>query len=292
MTAFFHHPSKNDTRLIEESCYDRPMNLGVIGCGKMGSALIGGALRAKLISTHQVWGFDTITAAVDQFCQTTGAQSCSSLKDLAGYCDTFVLATKPHQVRGVLKDLGQSLAGKPALLISVAAGIRLSALEDALPENVRVIRTMPNTPALVGKGATAYSLGSRALPADAETAGALFSSVGLALPTPETLLDAVTGLSGSGPAYGFIIIEALADAGVRQGLPRADALHLAAQTMLGAATMVLETGLHPGVLKDMVASPGGTTIAGIAALEKNGLRHALMEAVAAATLRSQELSSL
>lgn len=258
----------------------------------MGSALIGGALRAELIAKNQVWGYDTIAAAVDQFCQSTGAQASASLKDLADHCDTYVLATKPHQVRAVLTELGQALGGKPALLISVAAGIRISALESALPANVRVIRTMPNTPALVGKGATAYALGSRALPADAESVKALFSSVGLAVATPETLLDAVTGLSGSGPAYGFIIIEALADAGVRQGLPRADALQLAAQTMLGAATMVLETGLHPGALKDMVTSPGGTTIAGVSALEQHGLRHALIEAVAAATQRSQELSTL
>ena len=268
------------------------MNLGVIGCGKMGSALIGGALHAKLLTKDHVWGYDTIPAAVEQFCQSTGATACANLKDLADQCDTFILATKPHQVRQVLTDLGHALAGKSALLISVAAGIRLSVLENCLPANVRVIRTMPNTPALVGKGATAYSLGSRALAADAESAAALFSSVGLAVAVPETLLDAVTGLSGSGPAYGFIIIEALADAGVKQGLPRADALQLAAQTMLGAATMVLETGLHPGTLKDMVASPGGTTIAGIAALEQHGLRHALIEAVASATQRSQELSTL
>lgn len=268
------------------------MNLGVIGCGKMGSALIGGALRAELIAKKQVWGYDKKVAAVHQFCQSTGAQASTSLKDLADHCDTFVLATKPHQVREVLSELGQALAGKSALLISVAAGIRLSVLENVLPANVRVIRTMPNTPALVGKGATAYALGSRALPVDAELAASLFYSVGLAVATEESLLDAVTGLSGSGPAYGFIIIEALADAGVQQGLPRADALQLAAQTMLGAATMVLETGLHPGTLKDMVASPGGTTIAGIAALEQHGLRHALMEAVAAATKRSQELSTL
>ena len=258
----------------------------------MGSALIGGAVRAGLITAQQVWGYDKIPAALDQFCQSTKAQACSSLKALADNCDTFILATKPHQVRDVLTELGQALEGKPALLISVAAGIRLCALEDALPANVRVIRTMPNTPALVGKGATAYALGSRASTADAETAAALFSSVGLAIATPETLLDAVTGLSGSGPAYGFIMIEALSDAGVRMGLPRADAIQLAAQTLLGAASMVLETGMHPGALKDMVTSPGGTTIAGIAALEENGLRHSLIAAVTAATLRSQELSTL
>ena len=247
---------------------------------------------ACALQPGHVWGFDAIPAATAEFCQQTGALSAGSLQELADNCDTFLLATKPHQVRDVLAQLGRDLAGKPALVISVAAGIPLAVLESCLPDTTRVIRTMPNTPALVGQGATAYSPGSRATTEDAAAAQALLSAVGLAIEVPERLLDAVTGLSGSGPAYGFVIIEALADAGVRQGLPRADAIKLAAQTLLGAASMVLETGQHPAALKDMVTSPGGTTIAGIAALEENGLRHALHSAVAAATTRSQELSSL
>lgn len=258
----------------------------------MGSALVAGAVRSGALSPSHVWGLDAVAAAAAEFCHQTGAQAAQSLSQLADHCDTFLLATKPHQVRDVLMHLGEALGQKPALLISVAAGIPLAVLEDCLPTTVRVIRTMPNTPALVGKGASAYSLGTRATAEDAKTAELLFSSVGLALATPESLLDAVTGLSGSGPAYGFIMIEALADAGVRQGLPRNDAIKLAAQTLLGAAAMVLETGQHPAALKDMVTSPGGTTIAGIAALEQNALRHALHEAVAAATLRSKELSRL
>lgn len=258
----------------------------------MGSALIAGALRSGALSSTCVWGYDAVAAATAEFCRQTNGQAAANLEELARHCDTFLLATKPHQVRDVLSQLGQALGAKPALVISVAAGIPLAVLEDCLPSTVRVIRTMPNTPALVGKGASAYALGSRATSADAEAASALFSSVGLAIATPESLLDAVTGLSGSGPAYGFVIIEALADAGVRQGLPRNDAIKLAAQTLLGAAAMVLETGLHPAALKDMVTSPGGTTIAGIAALEQNALRHALHEAVSAATQRSRELSHL
>jgi pyrroline-5-carboxylate reductase len=292
MDRFFPDPSKNPTRLIRLCCYDPAMNFGVIGCGKMGSALVAGAVRSGALSPSHVWGLDAVAAATTEFCHQTGAQVAGNLSQLAGHCDTFLLATKPHQVRDVLTQLGEALGEKPALLISVAAGIPLAVLEDCLPATVRVIRTMPNTPALVGKGASAYSLGSRATAEDAQTAELLFSSVGLALATPESLLDAVTGLSGSGPAYGFIIIEALADAGVRHGLPRNDAIKLAAQTLLGAAAMVLETGQHPAALKDMVTSPGGTTIAGIAALEQNALRHALHEAVAAATLRSKELSRL
>ncbi len=258
----------------------------------MGSALVQGALRAKVISPTEVFGYDKIAAASAHFTQETGAGLCSTLAELAAACDTFLLATKPQDVAGVLAQLGEHLQGKSALVISIAAGIQLAKLESYLPENVRVVRTMPNTPALVGQGASAFSPGSRATAEDADHTSALLSAVGLALALPEKLLDAVTGLSGSGPAYGFIIIEALADAGVRNGLPRQESLQLAAQTLIGAATMVLETGIHPGALKDMVTSPGGTTIAGIAALEKNGLRHALIEAVNAACSRSIELSQI
>jgi pyrroline-5-carboxylate reductase len=154
---------------------------------------------------------------------------------------------------------------------------------------MRVIRAMPNTPALVGMGAAAYCLGSTATRDDAATAARLLGAVGLAVEVPERLMDAVTGLSGSGPAYVYLVIEALADGGVRSGLPRADALKLAAQTVLGAASMVMETGEHPAVLKDMVTSPGGTTIAGLAELERHGLRAALIDAVTAATRRAAEL---
>ena len=277
---------------MNQSCYDPPMNFGLIGCGKMGSALVGGALRSGALVPDKVWGYDAIDAASADFSRQTGATAVDCLMTLAEHCDTFLLAIKPHQVRAVLQELGDALAGKPALVISVAAGIPIAVFESCLPDHVRVIRAMPNTPALVGKGATAYSLGTRALAEDASHAATLLSSVGLAVAVPESLLDAVTGLSGSGPAYGFVMIEALADAGVRQGLPRQQAIELAAQTLLGAAAMVLETGMHPSALKDMVTSPGGTTIAGIAALEEHGLRHALHAAVAAATHRSRELSSL
>jgi len=162
-------------------------------------------------------------------------------------------------------------------------------LEPALPAGARVIRVMPNTPALVGAGASAFAAGRHATPADAELAGRLLSAVGLALPVKETLLDAVTGLSGSGPAYAYQFIEALSDGGVAAGLPRDVATKLAAQTVLGAARMVLETGLHPGLLKDQVTSPGGTTIEGLHELEKGRLRGTVMSAVRAATERSKKL---
>ena len=212
----------------------------------------------------------------------------AEISTLAG-CDVILLCTKPHDVADSLREISIAGHATPMLAISIAAGITLDALETAASANIRIIRAMPNTPALVGKGAAAYCLGSRATHQDGDCARSLLGAVGLAVEVPERLMDAVTGLSGSGPAYVYLVIEALADGGVRTGLPRADALKLAAQTVLGAAAMVLETGIHPAVLKDMVTSPGGTTIAGLAELERQGLRSALIDAVEVATRRAAEL---
>jgi len=252
----------------------------------MGTALVGGAIRAGAVTVADVSGVDPQQAARDHFAVTTGAAAATEISALAG-SDVILLCTKPHDVAAALKQAA-ACAEKPVLVISIAAGITLAALEAAAGK-MRVIRAMPNTPALVGKGAAAYCLGSTATRDDAATAARLLGAVGLAVEVPERLMDAVTGLSGSGPAYVYLVIEALADGGVRSGLPRADALKLAAQTVLGAATMVMETGEHPAVLKDMVTSPGGTTIAGLAELEGHGLRAALIDAVTAATRRAAEL---
>jgi pyrroline-5-carboxylate reductase len=264
------------------------MKLGVIGCGKMGTALVEGAIRSGAVAAADVIGVDPYQGARDHFSKTTGARAAEDISALAG-CGVILLCTKPHDVRAALRDVSETSAGKPLLVISIAAGITVSALELAASDNVRIIRAMPNTPALVGKGAAGYCLGTRAAADDAETALRLLGAVGLAVEVPERLMDAVTGLSGSGPAYVYLVIEALADGGVRAGLPRADALRLASQTVFGAAAMVIETGEHPAVLKDMVTSPGGTTIAGLAELERLGLRSALIEAVGAATGRAAEL---
>ncbi len=264
------------------------MNLGVIGCGKMGTALVGGAIRSGAVAAANVIGVDPYQGARDHFANTTGARVSTEISALAE-CGVILLCTKPLDVRSALNEVSQSSAGSPLLVISIAAGITISALELAAAGHIRVIRAMPNTPALVGKGAAAFCLGSQATAEDAETARLLLEAVGLAVAVPERLMDVVTGLSGSGPAYVYLMIEALADGGVSAGLPRADALRLAAQTVLGAAAMVLETGEHPAVLKDMVTSPGGTTIAGLAELERRGLRSALIEAVGAATRRAVEL---
>ena len=204
------------------------------------------------------------------------------------FASTLVLAVKPDQVAGVLAEIRGEFTSNH-LLISIAAGVTLARLEAALEPGARAIRVMPNTPALVGASATGYSLGKAALPQDGELAQNLFAAVGLAFPVKESLLDAVTGLSGSGPAYVYLMIESLSDGGVAAGLPRDVATRLAAQTLLGSARMVLETGLHPGALKDMVTSPGGTTIEGLHELEKGGLRGTLMTAVRAAADKSKRL---
>jgi pyrroline-5-carboxylate reductase len=267
------------------------MKLGIIGCGKMGSALVQGAIKAGAVSAADVTGCDPLSAAVEAFQNATQAKAVGDASLLAAGCDTILLATKPHDALAALRLAAEGAAGQPRLVISIAAGLQLTMLQDAVPETFRVIRTMPNTPALVGEGASAFCRGKQATDQDAELVRKLLSSVGLAVEVPERLMDAVTGLSGSGPAYVYLMIEALADGGLKQGLGRADAIRLAAQTVLGSARMVLETGLHPAVLKDMVTSPGGTTIAGLAELERHAVRSALIDAVTAATERATELGN-
>lgn len=254
----------------------------------MGTALVEGAVRSGAVDAAQLKGVDVHPAARDQFAKVTGGKVAEDVAELAD-CDVVLLCTKPQDARSALKALSEANGAKPMLVISVAAGVSLSALEGEVSECVRVVRAMPNTPALVGKGAAGFCLGSRATAEDADTTSCLLEAVGMAVQVPEYLMDAVTGLSGSGPAYVYLLIEALADGGLKQGLARADAIRLAAQTVYGAASMVIETGQHPALLKDMVTSPGGTTIAGLAALEKHGFRAALIDAVAAASQKAAEL---
>jgi len=255
----------------------------------MGTALIQGAIRAGVVAAGDVVGCDPYEKSREAFALATGATVTATVAEVAAACEVILLCTKPLDVAGALADAAKMAADEPRLVISIAAGVTLAALEAAAAENFRVIRAMPNTPALVGQGAAGYCLGTRASAADGAVAQSLLGAVGLAVEVPERLMDAVTGLSGSGPAYIYLVIEAMADGGVRAGIPRADAIRLAAQTVLGSAAMVLETGEHPAVLKDMVTSPGGTTIAGLAALERHGLRSALIEAVTAAAQRATEL---
>ena len=264
------------------------IQIGFLGAGKMANALAKGFLKAGKTDAAALIASDVFAAARDSFAAETGCRVVAGNLEVVRRSNVLILAVKPSQTGDVLGEIKRAF--KPGhLLISIAAGIPLARLEAGLPKGARVIRVMPNTPALVGASATGYSLGRSATPADAALAGSLFGAVGVAFEVKEPLLDAVTGLSGSGPAYAYMIIEALSDGGVAAGLPRDIATRLAAQTLLGSARMVLESGQHPGALKDMVTSPGGTTIEGLHQLEKAGLRGALISAVRAASEKSRLL---
>ena len=260
-----------------------------IGAGNMASAIIAGLLRANLVSTTQIVAVDLAQGALDKLTSAHGIETTQSIQEGVTDAAIVVLAVKPQVVASVLPEIRAAIPSK-ALVVSIVAGLPCAKLEAGLPEGTRVVRTMPNTPSLVGQAATALAAGAFASRADLEATTQLFDAVGLTVEVPERLLDAVTGLSGSGPAYVFLFIEALADGGVKEGLPRDVALRLAAQTVLGAATMMLETGSHPGVLKDQVTSPGGTTIAGVDVLESRAFRGTDMAAVSAASARSKALS--
>jgi pyrroline-5-carboxylate reductase len=264
---------------------------GFIGSGKMATALVKGMIRAGIAPAGAICASDPLADARTLLEAETGVAVFDSNRPVAERSDVLILAVKPQSMRQVLEQLRPALTAEH-LVVSVAAGITIASIASVLGPNVRVVRVMPNTPALVGKGASAFALGPGLHPEDESMVRTFLGSVGHGVCVPESMLDAVTGLSGSGPAFVYLMIEALSDGGVRAGLPRDVATTLAAQTVLGAAAMVLETGLHPGVLKDQVASPAGTTIAGLHALERAGVRGALIDAVEAATRRSAELSAL
>ena len=262
--------------------------IGFLGTGKMALALAKGMVDQGTVATSQVVGTDPFPAAREAFVQAVGGQVVDDVQALLSLADVIFIAVKPDKVEEVLVAMNPHLTSDH-LVISIAAGVPLETFESNLPASTRVIRVMPNTPAMVGASASGYALGLHADEGDGELAEQLLSAVGIAVKVPESLLDAVTGLSGSGPAYVYQIIEALSDGGVAAGLPRDTATRLAAQTVLGGAKMVLETGQHPGALKDMVTSPGGTTIEGVHELEKGGLRATLMNAVRAAAAKSRKL---
>ena len=266
-----------------------PVRWGFIGAGKMAGALIQGMLAKGAVTVDRVSASDPIGAIRDVVTSKNGIRVTESNTDVVERSDVIVLAVKPQSIANVLESLRPSLT-KNHLLISIAAGISLKKLAEHHAPGMRVIRVMPNTPSLVGEGASAYAMGPEATEQDELLVKSCLEAVGLAFKVPESLIDAVTGLSGSGPAYVYTIIEALSDGGVRVGLPREMATALAAQTVLGAAKMVLETKEHTGALKDQVTSPGGTTIAGIHALERGNVRAALMDAVQASFNRSKELA--
>jgi pyrroline-5-carboxylate reductase len=263
--------------------------LAVIGSGMMGGALARGLVRAGAMTAAQMTLFDADSDTARRLAAELGPETRVAVSGAAAVADAdiILLAVKPHIVLGLLS----SLAVRPdQLVLSIAAGVPLAKIENTLADPVPVVRIMPNTPALVGFGATAISRGRYATEDHLALTEQIFSAVGEVVVVEERLMDAVTGLSGSGPAYVYLIIEALTDGGVKAGLPREVARRLAAQTVRGAAEMVLVTGEHPAKLKDNVTTPGGTTIAALAALEHAGLRAALMDAVEASAQRSQELA--
>jgi pyrroline-5-carboxylate reductase len=264
--------------------------IGLIGAGQMATALGQGFVKAGLVPPENLWAADPVGEARERFARATGGPVTPDNTQVVDQADIIFLAVKPQQVAQVAAELREKITAEK-LVVSIAAGIRLATLAGWFGSGVRLVRVMPNTPCLIGQGACGYCLGEHATAADGQLVKQLLEAVGIAYQVEEKLLDAVTGLSGSGPAFVYVMIEALSDGGVRAGLPRNVATALAAQTVRGAAAMVAQTGEHPGVLKDRVASPGGTTIAGLQALEAGGLRAALMAAVEAATRRAVELGS-
>ena len=262
--------------------------VAVIGGGKMGGALVGGMLAGSLVPAKAVIVADVDRKQREEMAKTHGVEVTENNRSAVKAAQVIILAVKPQVMAEVLEDIS-GVVDKNKLIISIAAGIPIRFLAERLKPGTRIIRTMPNTPALIGEGMAALAAGPTATEADLNLARTIFDAVGKSVVVREDLLDAVTGLSGSGPAYAFVMIEALADGGVQMGLGRDTALTLAAQTMLGAAKLFLSGDKHPGQLKDMVTSPGGTTIAGIRALEEGRLRGTLMAAVEAATRRSQAL---
>jgi pyrroline-5-carboxylate reductase len=272
--------------------YDVPSHtitskIAFIGGGQMAEAMIGGLLSGDVCAAESVWAADPVAERRDRLKSQFGIRVGATNREAVVWADVVVLAVKPQMLPAVLSELGPTLAH--ALVISIVAGVTIRTIAEQIAGAMRVVRAMPNIPALVREGMTALALGSAVSEDDSRLARTVFEVVGRVVLVEERLMDAVTGLSGSGPAYVFQAIEALADGGVMMGLPRQTAELLAAQTVLGAARLVLESGVHPAQLKDRVASPGGTTIAGLHQLEQGGFRATLMAAVEAATIRSKEL---
>ncbi len=262
--------------------------IALIGAGNMTEALVAGMLKGQVALPDELLATDILPERCTHFESRFHIRTGKDNQAAAAWGEVVILSVEPQVLDEVLDDMSRHL--KPdCLFISVAAGYPIARLSAHLKAATRIVRAMPNTPSTVLQGVTALSLGSGVSEADASVAQAIFESVGKVVTVEERLMDAITGLSGSGPAYVYAMIEALADGGVKMGLPRSTAVLLAAQTLVGASRMLLETGDHPGQLKDRVASPGGTTIAGLHALEEGKLRATLMNAVEAATKRSQEL---
>jgi pyrroline-5-carboxylate reductase len=265
-----------------------PKRVGTIGAGNMAEAILRGLIRAGMPAGNLV-ASDPDPARREHVERSLGIRATELNAEVVRDSDVVVIAVKPAHVERALAELPRDAA---PLFLSIAAGIPLANLRDLLGPDARVVRSMPNTPALIGAGITALAEDPGTAPQDLDRAESVLAAVGRVVRVPERMLDAVTGLSGSGPAYVYLVVEALAEAGVHEGIPAAVARELAMETALGAARMVRESGEHPAILRERVTSPGGTTAAGLAELEAHGLRAALLAAVRAATRRSRELGSV
>ncbi len=263
------------------------MSYAFLGAGKMASAIIQGMLRAKVCGPTEIFAACPEPELLENLSDATGVNVLSSNAEAVAGAEVVILCVKPADVAEALDQAGPGLAGK--LILSIVAGLEIATLERLAP-GCRIIRAMPNTAAMVGRAATAFASNDAATQADEEAAQKVFGSVGEVYLVKESMLNAVTGLSGSGPAYVYLMIEALSDGGVAAGLPRKLALDLAVQTVAGAAEMICATSEHPAVLREMVTSPAGTTMAGLATLEERAVRSAFLEAVLAAAHRAEELS--
>lgn len=260
--------------------------IGIIGCGNMGGAILKGALASGVLAPEQAYVYD-ISPAARETAQNLGVNVMANDEEVCAESDIILLAVKPQNAAEALEQCKKALDGKA--MMSIVAGVTVERLQNMIDGTPRILRIMPNTPALVFEGAFALCSDNDFTEEELAAAKAIYEKLGIVEMIPEKLIDAVCGLSGGGPAWAAMFIEAMADGGVKNGLPRATAYRLAAQTCLGTAKMILETGMHPGALKDMVTSPGGTTIEGCEALERGGMRYAVIDCINVATEKSKRL---
>lgn len=262
--------------------------IGFIGGGNMATAIIGGILHSGLATKEQIIAADKMEQALDALQERFGIRTAHSNQEAAQAADILFLAVKPHILPDAAAEIRDSI-GPDTLLVSIAAGKSISAIESLFGKEIRLIRAMPNTPALVGEGMSALCANPNVSETELDETRAIFDSFGSCEIVPESMMDTVVGVSGSSPAYVYLLIEAMADAAVADGMPRAQAYKFAAQSVLGSAKMVLETGSHPGALKDAVCSPGGTTIEAVAILEEEGMRYAVIRAQRACVQKSKDM---
>lgn len=263
--------------------------IGFIGCGNMGKAMIGGIINAKLVEPSKIMVSDLDQGKLNEVKSEYGINVTTDAAELTAYSDIVVVSVKPNIYGIVLNQIKDKITADK-MIVTIAAGITLENVEAIIGTDKRIVRTMPNTPALVNEGMSALCPNKNVEKDQMEDVVAIFNSFGEAEIVPEYLIDSVIGVSGSAPAYVFMFIEAMADAAVRKGMPRNQAYKFAAQAVLGSAKMVMETGKHPGELKDMVCSPGGTTIEAVAVLEKYGMRTAVIEAITACIEKSEAMT--